>query len=80
MTPVLLINAKLSEKMMMIQLMYFSALQSNCYFLRLQLWLQVKGDRILPVGFQPIVNVNADIISDALFLLLPFISNFLCEG
>lgn len=44
MTPVLLINAKLREKMT--KLMYFrrklSALQSNRYFLRLQLWLQMK--------------------------------------
>lgn len=32
----------------------------------------------LPVGFDSIVYVNADIISDVLLLLLSFITNFLC--
>lgn len=32
----------------------------------------------LPVGFDPIMYINADIVSYALFLLLSFISNILC--
>ncbi len=32
----------------------------------------------LPVGLDPVVNVNADVISDALLLFLSFISNILC--
>lgn len=36
------------------------------------------GIHHLPVGLQTVVDVNADVISDALLLFLPFISNFLC--
>lgn len=32
----------------------------------------------LPVGLDPIVYVNADVISDAFLLLLSLISNILC--
>ena len=32
----------------------------------------------LPVGLYPIVDVSADVISDALLLLLSFITNILC--
>lgn len=38
----------------------------------------VHGTTHLPVGLQTVVYVNADVISDALLLFLPFISNFLC--
>lgn len=32
----------------------------------------------LPVGLDPILYISADVISDALLILLCFISNILC--
>lgn len=49
------------------------------------LWYGCKVDLLsalktskLPVGLDPIVYVDADVVSDALLLLLSFISNILC--
>lgn len=78
MMPVLLIKAKLQNK----EKCKRNVKTFICYSPKNpsenRVLLKIHYVQQVPVGFDSIVYVNADIVRDALLFLLSFISNFLC--